>query len=95
MMNTRKRLRKEEDPVKVEEKRPKLLIEKKNKANVKVKVESDQSLSPTTTLNALTVQQPFASAIIFGVHILAFFTIQAKVKTRKQLVSRRVMKHGY
>ncbi|KAJ2962866.1 hypothetical protein NQZ79_g2033 [Umbelopsis isabellina] len=64
MVNTRKRARKEDDPVKFEEKRPKLPIEKKNKT--KVKVESDQSLSPTTTLNALTVQQPFASAIIYG-----------------------------
>lgn len=70
MVSTRKRTRNEEDPdVKKE---PRTTIEKKTfkpkVAPVKVKSEDASADSPdATTLNGLTVQQPFASAIIFGV----------------------------
>lgn len=70
MVSTRKRTRNEEDPQ--VKKEPRTTLDKqtaKHKvASVKVKSEDAGADSPdATTLNGLTVQQPFASAIIFGV----------------------------
>jgi hypothetical protein len=77
MVSTRKRTRNEEDPQ--VKKEPRTTIEKKTVkhkvAPVKVKSEDAGADSPdATTLNGLTVQQPFASAIIFGVLYRFHFT---------------------
>ncbi|KAI9279969.1 hypothetical protein BC943DRAFT_331486 [Umbelopsis sp. AD052] len=84
MVSTRKRTRndethevKKESLIKNEEKRVKT-------APVKIKKEDSSTDSPDTTLNGLTVQQPFASAIIFGPKRIECRKQPLKIKNPKE-----------
>ncbi|KAG2189498.1 hypothetical protein INT44_004640 [Umbelopsis vinacea] len=84
MVSTRKRTRNDETPevkkeslIKNEEKRVKT-------APVKIKKEDSSADFPDTTLNGLTVQQPFASAIIFGPKRIECRKQPLKIKNPKE-----------